>query len=105
MNLEIIWSAFAEKQLDAIFKYYTEKANINTAKKVLKGLLKAPDQLKGNPFIGQSEDLLTGRKYIYRYLIHNNYKIIYSVDNENGFIKIADVFDTRQNPEKIKRTR
>lgn len=82
-----------------------KRLTLTRQKKVLQGLLKAPDQLKGNPFIGQSEDLLTGRKYIYRYLIHNNYKIIYSVDNENGFIKIAEVFDTRQNPEKIKRTR
>ena len=25
--------------------------------------------------------------------------------DENGFIKIADIFDTRQNPPKLKRTK
>ena len=104
MNLEIIWSEIAVKRLDEIFEYYTENANIKIGKKVLQNLLKAPDQLISNPFIGQKEDLLDERKISYRYLIHKNYKIIYSVDQENGFIKIAEVFDTRQNPEKIQKT-
>jgi hypothetical protein len=57
------------------------------------------------PLIGQKEELLKQREIHYRYLIFKNYKLIYSVDMENGFIKIADVFDTRQNPPKIKRTK
>ena len=55
--------------------------------------------------MGQEEELLKQREIHYRYLIFKNYKLIYSVDTENGFIKIADVFDTRQNPPKIKRTK
>nr|WP_264554426.1 hypothetical protein [Flavobacterium sp. N1861] len=55
------------------------------------------------PEIGQEESLLKQRSVHYRYLVFKNYKIIYSIDNEKGFIKIADVFDTRQNPLKIKR--
>ena len=35
----------------------------------------------------------------------DNYKIIYSVDIELKLIKVADVFDTRQNPIKIKRNK
>lgn len=104
MDLEIIWSEFAEKQLDEILIYYTENANIRIGRKILRNILKAPEQLKINPFIGQTENLLIERKNSYRYLIHKNFKIIYSVDRENGFIKIADIFDTRQNPDKIKRT-
>jgi len=59
--------------------------------------------LENTPFIGQIENLLTDRKIVYRYLICTNYKIIYSVDEKDYLIKIADVFDTRQNPIKIKR--
>lgn len=51
----------------------------------------------------QIEDLLIDRKDGYRYIVCGNYKIIYSVDIELKLIKIADVFDTRQNPIKIKR--
>jgi len=66
--------------------------------------LNEPKKLIKNPFIGQIEDLLQKRENTYRYLIFKNYKIIYSVDQKMGFIKIADVFDTRQNPHKIERT-
>ena len=103
MEFEIVWSQFAEKQLDEIYDYYVENASKRVAKTILQNLLNTPNQLKLNPFIGQIENLLKGRIITYRYLIYKNHKIIYSVDQENGLIKISDVFDTRQNPEKIKR--
>lgn len=103
MGFEIVWSQFAEKQLDEIYDYYVENVSKRVAKTILQNLLNAPNQLKLNPSIGQIENLLEGRITTYRYLIYKNYKIIYSVDQENGLIKISDVFDTRQNPEKIKR--
>jgi hypothetical protein len=52
----------------------------------------------------QIEELLIDRQYAYRYIVCKNYKIIYSIDYTLQLIKIADVFDTRQNPTKIKRT-
>lgn len=53
----------------------------------------------------QIEDLLIDREDDYRYIVCDNYKIIYSVDIELQLIKIADVFDTRQNPITIKRNK
>lgn len=35
MKLEIIWSKFAEKQLDGIFEYYFENASPKVAKELL----------------------------------------------------------------------
>ncbi|GGG44174.1 hypothetical protein GCM10010976_14710 [Bizionia arctica] len=61
--------------------------------------------MKKTPHIGQEEELLQQRIIHYRYLVFKNYKLIYSVDTENGFIKIADIFDTSQNPPKLKRTK
>jgi len=52
----------------------------------------APDKLIDNPRIGQTELALKDRMTPYQ----SNYKIIYSIDEENHLIKIADVFDTRQ---------
>ncbi|SDY16303.1 Plasmid stabilization system protein ParE [Lutibacter oricola] len=104
MTLKIIWSEFAETQLDEIYEYYEKKASSNVAKKLVKGIINEPIKLLNTPKIGQKEELLQQRKINYRYLIYKNYKLIYSIDTEKGFIKIADVFDTRQNPIKIERT-
>lgn len=70
---------------------------------LLNNLLKEPDTLIKNPFKVQIEPSLPDRKEIYRYLVYKSYKIIYSVDDEEKLIKIADIFDTRQNPVKITR--
>ena len=61
----------------------------------------APENLVHNPRIGAKEGLLDSRVIEYRYIIVGNHKIIYSIDEQNCKIKIADVFDTRQNPIKI----
>ena len=105
MILKIIWSEFAETQLDEIYEYHKKEASTSIAKKLLKGIINEPKKLINAPLIGQEEELLKQREIHYRYLIFKNYKLIYSVDTENGFIKVADVFDTRQNPPKLKRTK
>ena len=103
MTFKIIWSQFAETQLDEIYEYYEKNASSRIAKKLMNGIINEPKKLINTPQIGQDEELLKQRKTEYRYLVFKNYKLIYSLDEENGFIKIADVFDTRQNPTKIKR--
>ncbi|MEO8252782.1 MAG: type II toxin-antitoxin system RelE/ParE family toxin [Flavobacterium sp.] len=105
MSCKVIWSNFAESELDKIFKYYIEKANKKVAKNILKNILAEPNRLLQNSEMFQIEDLLIDREDDYRYIVYDNYKIIYSVDIELKLIKIADVFDTRQNPIKIKRNK
>lgn len=102
MSYSVIWSNFAEKQLDNIFHYYVEKANLKVAKSILRNILSEPERLIKNSELFQVEDLLIDREDNYRYIVCDNYKIIYSLDVELKLIKIADVFDTRQNPIKIK---
>ena len=105
MEFEIIWSDFADTQLDEIYEYYEKKAGKTIALKIIRGIINEPEKLVKLSLIGQKEELLKERKIEYRYFVYKNYKLIYSVDNENGFIRIADVFDTRQNPPKLKRTK
>ncbi|WP_121667380.1 type II toxin-antitoxin system RelE/ParE family toxin [Mesonia aquimarina] len=105
MNFKIIWSDFSETQLDEIYEYYEKKASLKVATKIVTGIIKESEKLIKASFIGQEEELLKNREIQYRYLVFKNYKVIYSVDEQNGFIKIADVFDTRQNPTKIKKTK
>ena len=105
MILKIVWSEFAETQLDEIYEYYKKEASIRIARKLVKGIINEPKKLIKTPCIGQEEELLKQREIHYRYLLFKNYKLIYAVDKENGFIKITDVFDTRQNPPKMNRTK
>jgi plasmid stabilization system protein ParE len=105
MNFKVIWSDFSETQLDEIYEYYENKASSRVATKIVTGILKESEKLIKASFIGQEEEFLKERKIQYRYLIFKNYKLIYSVNEQKGFIKIADVFDTRQNPPKLKRTK
>lgn len=105
MAFLIIWSEFAEAQLVEIYEYYEKMAGIAVATKLIREILNEPNKLIKSPFIGQEEKLLKDREIHYRYLIYKNYKLIYSVDKKNKYIKIADVFDTRQNPNKMKRTK
>ena len=105
MIKQIIWSDFAESQLDEIFDFYKKKASLKVATKLVTGIINAPKKLIKAPYIVQEEELLKDREIQYRYLVFKSYKLIYSVDEENGFVKIADVFDTRQNPSKMKRTK
>jgi len=105
MSYKIIWSNFAESELDNIFEYYVEFASVKIAEKIIHKILTEPNRLLTNVEMFQTEQLLIDRSEMYRYLVCDNYKIIYSVDVELKLIKIADVFDTRQNPVKMKRTK
>ncbi len=104
MKYKIIWSKFSEQQIDDIFNYYKQKSKShNVALKIIKKILLAPNVLIKNPKICQIELLLENSIVEYHYLVESNYKIIYSIDIENKTIRIADVFDTRQNTTKIER--
>ena len=105
MDFQIVWSAFAENQLDKIYEYLLENAGLKVANNIFQKIIAEPEKLISHPEIAQVEELLAGRENEYRYLVLKNYKIIYSLDQKKGFIKIADVFDTRQNPVKIKRNK
>ena len=103
MNYTIIWSNFAEYQLDEIFNYHTKKVNTKVAQSIMFKIRDNVEMLIKNPLIGDKEELLEGRKQNYRRLIVTNYKIIYALNEEIETIKIVDIFDTRQNPIKLKR--
>jgi len=99
MELRVFWTDTARFQLEDIFHYYKDEASIRVARKLVKGIIARTIQLEKNPKSGPKEPLLSHRKFEYRYLVEGNYKIIYWI--EDNYIKIAAVFDSRQNPEKM----
>lgn len=105
MELEIYWTDFSKKELQQIFEYYKENASLKVAKNLTIGIAKETLKLKKQPKIGQIEELLKDRPNEFRYLVYKNYKIIYWIHKEKKRIEINDVFDSRQNPIKIERTK
>jgi plasmid stabilization system protein ParE len=103
MELEVYWTQFAEDKLTDIFENYHFNAGVKVAQNLVNGIIDESLKLRTNPFIGQKEDLLLNRVQEYRYLVFNNYKIIYWIDDINKIIFVSHVFDTRQNPIKMNR--
>ncbi len=102
MGLAIYWTKFAENKLVAIYNFYKKEAGARIAKKLVQGIVEQTVALKENPFIGKKEPLLKNRTQEFRYLVFKKYKIIYWINKADQRIDIANVFDCRQNPEKMK---
>ena len=100
MGLKVFWTDTSINRLEDIFDYYKTNAGIDVARQIVNSIIDATINLETTPRIGQLEELLKDRTLEYRYLVAGNYKIIYWVDKE--FVKIATVFDCRQNPVKMK---
>ncbi|MCC4211661.1 type II toxin-antitoxin system RelE/ParE family toxin [Leeuwenhoekiella parthenopeia] len=105
MELKLFWTDFSQSELKKIYRYYREQAGLRIAQKIVEGILNESLKLISQPRPGQVEPLLKHRNKEFRYLIYKNYKIIYLILEEQNRIDIQDVFDTRQNPRKIERTK
>ena len=101
MELEVYWLQLAESKLEDIYGYYSLKAGKRIARKLVSGIVDKTIGLDKNPEIGQIETILEHRDQEFRYLVFKNYKIIYWINYEFKRIEIANVFDTRQSPEKM----
>lgn len=105
MELAIYWTDFSKNELREIFNYYKEKASLNVARKLVLEITKETLKLKKYPKIGQIEECLSHNSKEYRYLICSNYKIIYWINDNNNTVEIFDVFDCRQSPIILRRTK
>lgn len=105
MELSVYWSKLAETKLNEIYAYLNGVAGNQIAIKLVSNIIYSTNILKKSPRIGQLEPLLKNRPHSFRYIIYDNYKIIYLIDSNKNQINIANVFDCRQNPIKIKETK
>ena len=99
MGLKVYWTDTSIIRLEDIFDHYKFTAGVEVARKIVDSIIDATLRLETQPRIGQREELLKERTLEYRYLVQGNYKIIYWI--EEPFVKIATVFDCRQNPVKM----
>lgn len=91
----------AERRLDQITDYHKRKGNKNKGKELRKKIVEISKLLSKNPKMGREEDYLKGLGQGHRYVLLDKFhKLIYRIIKP--FIYITDVFDTRQNPDKMK---
>lgn len=105
MELKLNWTEYSKNELRKIFLYYKSKSNLKTAKNIVEQISKEVLILEKYPFIGQIEEQLVDRKEEFRYFLYSNHKIVYYVNLEINLVEIVDIFDCRQEPLKIKRTK
>ena len=87
--------------MEDIFFFYEEKS-IQAARKIITDILQATDQLSIHPEMAEAEQLLQERQETFRSLIiRQTYKVVYYI--EDTIIYIADIWDCRQSPEKMKK--
>ena len=98
--MTVIWTIPAKYRLKEIYLYYKHTASVTIAKNLIKKIFETTRSLPPNPKMGSVEGLLKHKKEEYRYLVKGNYKILYKMKGEEIFI--TDIFDCRQNPEKMK---
>jgi len=97
--MKVYWTKFALNSLSEIYKYYKENVSIVIAGNIRDSVIASAKQLDKHSLSGQIEELLLDLSEDHRYLIRGNYKIIYKIKNHK--IYITDVFDTRQDPDKV----
>ena len=105
MGLNIYWTDFAKIEVKSIYVFLKRGANTVVAKKITNEITNEVKLLINQPNLGKVEQYLVGSSREFRSLIHSNYKIIYWINHDKNQIEIVDVFDCRQEPLKINRTK
>jgi plasmid stabilization system protein ParE len=99
-KVEIFWTEKAKSDLRNIYNFLLSEIEEEKAFSIIQTISFRSSQLSLFPESGSLEPYLLHLKLPYRRLIEGNYKIIYRVTNE--YIYINRVFDSRQNPKKLK---
>ena len=99
--MKVLWTVFAESQLDGIYDY-VQTQNTWAAVEIYNDIIDESAMLAHFPLMGAIEPLLSEFPEEYRSLIvRRNYKVVYYIDGKTTIYVVA-VFDCRQSPEKLK---
>lgn len=98
--MKLVYTEQSLESLEEALKFIAPKVSYEKLMTIRDSILDAAETLKNNPFAGQKETYLEHLELGHRRIIKNNFKIIYRVIG--SYIYITDIFDTRQNPVKMK---
>lgn len=95
--MKVIWSKKSKESITNIYDYIFLRSPQN-AENVVRTIIKLADSL-GEKDATFSKDLIIDKENI-RFFPKWNYKILYKIKEDK--IIILDIFDSRQNPSKMK---
>lgn len=98
--MKIYFTQQALDSLEETLKFVSQNNTPQKVEQIKNKLINSTTILTKSPKIGQEEEYLEHLNLNHRRLIVGYCKIIYRIDNEN--IYITDIFDTRQDPLKMK---
>lgn len=101
---EINWTSRAKKDLQKVYRFYTETINEEKAFEIITNILNRVDLLSDKKFvrIGAIDEEFKHLKRKYKKLIEKDIKITYRLSESKPVVYINRVFDTRQHPSKNK---
>lgn len=102
---KIIWQKRASRVLDEHLAYASVEFGKSTARRWIKEIAHVEARIAAMPMSYTPEPFLAGRKHAYRYchLMNRRFKLIYCYYPSSNIVRIVDIWDTRVNPETLKR--
>ena len=99
--MKLRFTANALRRLTQITDYYNDNGNPQKGRRITRQILDRTEELKEYPELGPEEENLSELGLGHRSLLVGTlYKIIYLI--AKPFIIITDIFDTRQDLDKMK---
>jgi addiction module RelE/StbE family toxin len=95
-KFKIVWSDTSKKDLKKIYTFI-KKESVQGAKNVISDIRKAPKKIQFPEQTQVEEYYPECRRILVR-----NYKVLYQINQEQNILNVVRVFDTRQNPNKLK---
>jgi toxin ParE1/3/4 len=98
--MKLVYTEQALVSLEETLEFISPKVSHEKLIEIRDQILDTVDTLLSQPLKGQKEPFLEHLELGYRRLVEGHYKIIYRVVGE--YIYITDIFDSRQDPDKMK---
>jgi toxin ParE1/3/4 len=98
--MKLVFTEQSLLSLEEALNFIAPKVSQEKLLEIRDEILDTTDTLILQPLQGQAEPYLEHLKLGHRRLVVNHYKIIYRVIDET--IYITDIFDSRQDPDKMK---
>ncbi|MDZ4845763.1 MAG: type II toxin-antitoxin system RelE/ParE family toxin [Chitinophagales bacterium] len=98
--MKLVYTDKAIESLQEVLEFLSPKVNLEKLTQIRDEILDKADTLMKHPYLGQEEEYLEHLQMGHRRLVQSRYKIIYRI--EGNTIYITDIFDSRQDPAKMK---
>ena len=98
--MKLVYTEQAHISLEEALYFIAPKVTHEKLMQIRDKILNKADSLLLNPLKGQKESCLEHLSLDHRRIVESHYKIIYRVTGE--YIYITDIFDSRQDPDKMK---